>query len=179
MNPSVELSNFQKRCHEYYTCFAFATMGLQNIADQFRPRIIESQDQSLFIGSGHPSENKTQSRIRLKEAVMYSEKDGVFSDTLAKSMIIAIYTEWDETFRQKIGAEVGVESKHVMCDLMGDLRFIRHWLVHNKSIVDKNYTKFKVLHWHLQQGQKLKVSNEMFSEIIDCVNVMAVKISVS
>ena len=178
MNTIIELSNFQKRCHQYHTCFTFATMGLQNIADQFRDHIVESQDQNLFIGSGHPDENKPQSRISLKEAVIFSEKDGVFSDTLAKSIILAIYTEWDETYRQKIAAEEGVEAKNVMCDLMGDLRFVRHWIVHNKSIVDKNYTKFKILRWHLHQGQELKVSNEMFSGIIDCINTMTVAINV-
>lgn len=178
MNRSIELSNFQKRCHQYYTCFIFATMGLQNIADKFKLSIIENQDQSLFIGSGHPDENKTLSQINLKEAVMYSQKDGVFSDTLAKSIIVNIYTEWNENYRQRIGAEVGTEAKNVMCDLMGDLRFVRNCIIHNKSTVDKNCTKFKILGWHLRQGEELKVSNAMFSEILDCINAMTVTINI-
>jgi hypothetical protein len=177
MNRSTELSNFQKRCHEYYTCFTFATLGLQNTANQFRYQINENPKQSLFIGSGHPNENKTQSQIRLKDAVMYSEKDGLFSDILAKSIIVTIYTEWDEVYRPKIAAEVETETKNVMCDLMGDLRFIRHCLIHKKSIVDKNCTKFKILTWSLYADQELKVSEEMFAEFIDCINTMVVKIN--
>lgn len=177
MNRSTELSNFQNRCQEYYTCFIFATLGLQNIANQFRHRINENPKQSLFIGSGHPNENKTHSQIGLKDAVIYSDEDGLFSDILAKSIIVTIYTEWDEIYRPKIAAEVGTETKKVMCDLMGDLRFIRHCLIHKKSIVDKNCTKFKILTWSFSEGQELKVSQAMFAEFIDCINTMSVKIN--
>ncbi|MDB9510120.1 hypothetical protein PN499_02715 [Kamptonema animale CS-326] len=178
MNQSVQLSIFKKRCHEYHTCLIFATMGLENIADTFRQSIVEDEDPDLFLVSGNPNENKPHSQIKLKKALMYSQRDGRFSDTLSKSMIVAIYTEWDEVFRQRIAAELESEAKNVMCDLMGDLRFVRHWIVHNKSTVDKNHTKIKVLPWHLHQGQELKVSSQMFSDIINCVNFMSVKIRI-
>jgi hypothetical protein len=111
-------------------------MGLHNIANTFRSRIVEGQNPSLFIGSGHPDEDKTHSRILLRDAIQFSEQDGVFADTLAKAIIISIYTEWDETYRQKIAAEIGVKAKDIACDLMGDLRIVRHWVIHNKSFVE-------------------------------------------
>ena len=148
-------------------------MGLQNIADKLRSHthIVEGQTPNLFIGSGHPAEGKAHSRILLKDAVIYSETDGVFSDTLAKAIIIAIYTEWDKTYRQKVAAEFGMEAKNIACDLMGDLRFVRHWIIHNKSIIDKNHAKIKILPWSLHQGEELHISNKMFSGIIDNINV--------
>src|SRR5688500_9303353 len=122
MITSKELSNFQQRCHEYYTCFSFAALGLENIADRFRPHAAADKNANLFLGSGYPDEGNLHARILLKDAVAYSEKDGVFSDTVAKSILVVMYTEWDEIFRPKIAVEFGVETKNIACDLMGDLR---------------------------------------------------------
>ena len=113
MKVSKEVSSFQQRCHQYFTCFTFATMGLQSIAQKFRSRIAESLDPSLFIGSGPPDGGQAHSQIKLKDAVQFSEKNGAFSDMLAKSMIISIYSEWDELYRHKVGAEAGVHT-HAM-----------------------------------------------------------------
>ena len=176
MNISQELIRFQERCHQYFTCFTFATRGLQHVAENLRPHIVEQQNQSLFIGSGHPNEAKPHSQIKMKDALLYSKKDGIFSDTIAKSIIVAIYSEWDEMYRQKIANEVGVETKSITSDLMGDIRHVRNWIVHNKSLVDKNHAKIKILSWQLHEGQELKVSSEMFSILIDEVNVMQVAV---
>ncbi|MBD2612334.1 MAG: hypothetical protein RMY62_023595 [Nostoc sp. ZfuVER08] len=138
---------------------------------------MDNEDQKLFIGSGHPDEAKPHSQIRMRDALLYSEKDGVFSDTIAKSIIVAIYSEWDEMYRQKIADEVGVEAKNLASDLMGDLRHVRNWIVHNKSVVDKNHKKIKILPWQLHQGEELKVSSEMFSSLIDAINVMQVAVA--
>jgi len=51
-----------------------------------------------------------------------------------------------------------------------------NWIVHNKSIVDDSYTKVKVLRWHLTQGEKLRISQDMFSSLIDEINLMAVAV---
>ncbi len=152
-------------------------MGLQSIADKFRSNIIDRQDQKLFIGSGHPDKGQTHSQIKLKDAVRFSEKDGEFSDTIAKSIIVSIYSEWDELYRHKVAVEAAVGAKNVTCDLMGDLRFVRHWIIHKKSVIDKDCTRIKILPWRLSQGEQLKVSSEMFSNLIDKINVMQVAVN--
>jgi hypothetical protein len=171
---SGELSKFQERCHHYFTCFTFAAKGLQSVADKFRPGLVEGKNQSLFIGSGHPDEGKAHSKVKLKDAVLSSAKDGVFSDTIAKSIIVTIYSEWEEMYRHKIAEEAGAEAKNIISDLMGDLRIVRNWIVHNKSVVDKDRAKIKVLSWQLQEGHELKVTSEMFSSLIDNINAMTV-----
>ena len=174
MNTSNELKKFQERCHQYFTCFTFATKGLENVAEKFKPYILEDQDPKLFIGSGHPDEGKAHSKISLKDAVIHSQKNGMFSDMIAKAIIVTIYSEWDELYRHKIAHEVNLDSKNVASDLMGDLRIVRHWIVHNKSVIDKDHTKIKILPWPLRFGEELKISNEMFSSLIDMINVMKI-----
>lgn len=176
MNKSIELSKFQERCHQYFTCFTFASMGLQSIADNLRPGIVEGLDQNFLIGSGHPDQGKAHSKVKLKDAVISSGKDGLFSDTIAKSIIVAVYSEWDVVYRPAIAREVGSQANDLASDLMGDLRLVRHWIIHNKSVVDKNCSKIKELSWRLRQDQELKVTGEMFSDLIDSINVMAVTV---
>ncbi len=151
-------------------------MGLQSVADKLRPGIVEGQNQSLFIGSGHPDHGKAHSKVKLEDAVLSSAKDGIFSDTIAKSIIVAIYSEWEELYRHKVAEEAGAEAKNITSDLMGNLRFVRHWIVHNKSVVDKNCAKIKVLSWQLQEGHELKVTSDMFSTLIDNINAMTVAV---
>jgi len=151
-------------------------MGLQNVADKLRSRLVEGQDPSLFIGTGHPDQGKTHSRIKLRVAVASSARDGEFSDTIDKSIIVAIFSEWEGLYRRKIAKEVGVEAKRVTSDLMGDLRIVRNWIVHSKSVVGKNCTRIKVLSWQLHQDQELKVTGQMFSSLIDEINAMSVEV---
>ena len=176
MSTSQEITRFQERCQVYFTCLTFATMGLKAIADKLSPGIEPGKDPSLFIGTGHPDDGKAHSKIKLKDAVSFSEKDGAFSDTLAKTILVTIYAEWDGLYRHTIAAEIGSDAKDIKSDLMGDLRHVRNCVVHNKSIVDKKCTAFKVLTWQLVENKPLKITAQMFSSLIDSINVMTVAV---
>ena len=151
-------------------------MGLEMVADRLRPFLNDTRNQSLFIGSGHPDLGNTHSKISMEAAVRNSQKDGSYSSTLAKSLLVFIYTEWDEVFRRDIAAEMGVKVGQVSCDLMGDLRHVRHWIIHNKSRIDGNVSKIKVIEWGLLEGRELSVSSEKFANLIDLINRMNVVI---
>ena len=58
---------------------------------------------------------------------------------------------------------------------MGDLRLIRHCIVHNKSIVTNENTKLKELKWSLSPGE-LKITKDMFSRLLDQINHMLVRV---
>lgn len=144
------------------------------MAENFKPHFLEGQEQKLFIGSGHPDQGQAHSKISLKDAVTHSQKNGMFSDMIAKAIIVTVYSEWDELYRHKIAHEVEADAKNVASDLMGDLRIVRHWIVHKKSVIDKDHTKIKILPWPLSFGEELKISNDMFSSLIDMINVMKI-----
>ena len=112
------------------------------VADKFRSQLDGDPNQSLFIGTGHPDKGNVHSEVQMAEAVKNSQKDGPFSDAVAKSLLVSIYSEWDELFRHRFAAEVGAKAEDVSCDLMGDLRWVRHWIVHNKYRIDNNCSKY-------------------------------------
>jgi hypothetical protein len=174
MSESKALSRFQERCHEIFTCYTFVKFGLWNVADRLRPLI--TGDEDLVTGTGHPDDGKAHSKMNMSEAVKNSERGGSFSDIVAKSLLVLIYSEWDELFRHRVAAEVGAPAMDVSSDLMGDLRLVRHWIVHNKSRIDSKCKKMKVLKWALSEGDELNVTDVMFADFIDSVNAMSVAI---
>ncbi len=157
MNTTSELTQFKDRCQQLFTCFTFATTGLEMVAGKFHSQLNGDSNQSLFIGSSHPYEGNVHSKVRMAEVVKNSEKDGPFSDTLAKSLLVLIYCEWDELFRHRFAAEVGTKAENVSCDLMGDLRWVRHWIVHNKYRIDRNCNKIKILSGSSTKGLSSKL----------------------
>lgn len=104
-----------------------------------------------------------------------SQRNGDFPNQIARSFICAIYSLWDEFYRNNIAAENGCEQKKVMSGLMGDLRHIRNCIIHKKSIITNEQEKIKELDWILSRG-KLIVTEEMFQILITQINNMTVVI---
>ncbi len=174
MTTSKALTDFQQSCQKYFVCYTFADLGLKQTAERLAS---QSPDLSkhLIVGTGHPDEKRWHAKIKIGEAINSSQTNGVFSDKIAKSFITAIYAEWDELYRHRLAAEVGVNAKAVKSDLMGDLRLIRHCVVHSKSAITDEQKKLKELTWQLPPGD-LTITKEMFSSLIDQINKMEVQI---
>lgn len=172
MKTNQVLAEFQARAHELYTCFVFAAIGLQNAAERLRPQLTGAANQTMFVGNTAPGQGKHQARIKMQDLVAFSSKDGVFTDTLAKSLIVLLYSEWDELYRHRFAKDIGVEASAVRADLMGDIRQIRNWIVHNKSVIGNK--PLKVLPWQLSAGSLLTISENCFVQFMDQLNEMQV-----
>ena len=175
MAVSQEITGFQLSCQKYFICYHFAVFGLRDYVKELKTRS-KDHEGKLIVGTGHPDEKRWHAAIRIGEAIDSCEINGVFSDKIAKSFITAMYSEWEEVFRPRLALEVGVSPKAVKCDLMGDIRLIRHCIVHNKSIITNEHTKLKQMKWQLSPGP-LRITKEMFSELIDQINTMVVSVN--
>lgn len=174
MSPG--LSAFQALCHEYYTCYVFAADGMEKHVATLPIDLQKYPNQKIYIGHTHPNEDNAQSVISAAKAAASAKRDGDFSDIIAKALLIRMYAEWDERYRHQIAEEFTVEAKCVRSNLMGDLRHVRHWIVHGKSVVGASVTKICVLPWKLADGDALRVTSAMFREFADCVNSMQVEV---
>lgn len=177
MNTNNSPADFQSRCHELFTCFTFATFGLELVADTFIPRLTGDPDQTFYIGSGHPDEGRAHSEMKMPVAVAHSEKNGAFTDIFAKALIVLMYTEWDELYRHNMAQELGVKASDLKSDLMGDLRHIRNWIVHNKSRVDAKCKAIKLLPWSLSEDEVLNINKEQMAQLMDHINSMQVRVN--
>ncbi len=174
MSTSKAITDFQLACQKHFICFSFGEFGLAN----FRKKLLDHSpnlESRLHVGTGHPNTGTWHASIKMGEAIESSQTNGKFTDMIAKAFIVVIYSEWDELYRHRLASEAEADPSLVKCDLMGDLRLIRHCIVHNKSILEHEHEKFKELKWQLSSGV-LVVTREMFSSLIDQINQMVVRV---
>lgn len=160
---------------ELVFCLHLSSRGMEMVGEDMAKNKVHD-DQQTWIGSNLEVKPKFHARIKTLECIEKSKKDGHFSNVVAKSLLCTMYSSWDEDFRHRVAAAAGYEAAYLECPLMGDLRKIRHCVIHKKSIVPKGGLKFEVLKWDLPEGP-LKISFNMFLEFNDEVRGSGMRIS--
>ncbi|MBN9406565.1 MAG: hypothetical protein J0I00_14245 [Burkholderiales bacterium] len=172
---SSALSAFQVHCQEIYICYSLASVGIADQADKISKNDPD-RSKRIFVGVGHPSKGNFQGVMNLGKYLDSSARNGEFSSIIAKSFVTTIYSLWDEYYRHLVAEDVGATAKEVKSGLMGDLRKVRHCIVHNKSLVSKELEQLEELKWRLEAGAMLKISDEMFQGLMDQINAIRVKV---
>ena len=65
--------------------------------------------------------------------------DGEFEKLYSKAFVVFVYQMWEEFARPKIAQALEVEHGDVRCDLMGEWRHLRNWLVHPDEKTEQAY----------------------------------------
>jgi hypothetical protein len=65
---------------------------------------------------------------------------------ICRAIIVFLFAYWDEQIRPQIAAIRGVKSTDVKLDELGDLRILRHNILHNKGLLPTSeFAKLKVM----------------------------------
>ncbi|MCP5432424.1 MAG: hypothetical protein H6923_04035 [Alphaproteobacteria bacterium] len=147
-------------------------VGLEMYSQKLREFIPEKDlDNRFHAGRGNPKLGtaKTNYSTTGRIGIALAERDGVHQNLLACAFLIFLYTYWDTEFRVKYEAALGLKKNGIALDEFGDLRNIRHAVIHNKGILDRDmkvFTSFKVgEELHLIQ----QVMEDMLHSILDAV----------
>jgi len=159
------MEEFINYCDEYVFCIAFATKGIE---EESKKIIKTSGDERIWIATVDQigNDHKFHARMEQNDFIEKSKKNGHFSNELIKLTICAIYCLWDEVFRHRVSDVIGIKAENIVCPLMGDLRKIRHCILHHKSIIPDKGITFEKLEWSLLPG-KLDITYEMFLALND------------
>ena len=104
------LSEFQKICHQNYTCYVLAAGGVNS----FVKDIAKGPPATMvFLSEQDPTVATPTARITMGELRTLGGPDGKFTDVLAKAMLVSLYSEWDEYFRFKFAEAIGVSKNSV------------------------------------------------------------------
>lgn len=75
-------------------------------------------------------------RIIRAEDYMAANADGGSNEQQhAKAIVIFLYTYWEEEIRPRLAVSQKMERDNIRSDVMGDLRILRHAILHTKSII--------------------------------------------
>ncbi|WP_281223601.1 hypothetical protein [Photobacterium sanguinicancri] len=152
---------------EYVVCMSFATQGIRDQGNKLATGSFSS-DHQTWIGSKLDSNPKMHARIKTVECIDKCKENGGFSNEIRKSLLCTMYSLWDELYRHRVAEASGMDAKDLVCPLMGDLRKIRHCVIHHKSIIPETGISFEVLDWQLPPG-KLEITYEYFLDFNDAV----------
>jgi hypothetical protein len=166
------LSEFQRICHQHYTCFVLATGGVNNFVRDIAngpPATV------VFLSAQDPTKATPTARITMGELRALGTPDGQFSDVLAKAILVSLYSEWDEYFRPRLAESIGVPKNAVRSNIIGDLRLIRNCIVHSQSVVANEHQRIVALSWPTIPGP-LKITLQMMTELFNKLNSLEVNV---
>ncbi|MFH1344499.1 MAG: hypothetical protein ABIL01_25370 [Pseudomonadota bacterium] len=84
--------------------------------------------------------------IRADEFIKVNAETGYNEQQVCCAIVVFIFATWDEGIRPRMARIRGVEPREVKLDEMGDLRILRHAIIHNAGMVTTSeYAKLKVM----------------------------------
>lgn len=157
------MEDFIDAFDEHVFCLYFSSIGITKMGQEWG-KLTVNKDHQSWIGRDLPNNPKFYARVNTLDCAQKCTKDGFFSNMVAKSLLCTMYSLWDEDYRHRIANATGHEAAYLQYPLMGDLRKIRHCIIHQKSIVPEGGFKFEVIKWQLKPGS-LKITLDMFLEL--------------
>ena len=103
---------------------------------------------------------------------------GTFERLQAIAFIVLVYALWEENYRRKVADAFGVAKGAIACDLMGEIRHVRTWIVHGDSLAPHDSrVKCPMLTrmWKLKPGQ-LAVTDEMLHSLMEQINALRIEL---
>lgn len=157
MQELQSLNEFKKFTHRIHNSYALVNSGLELLGE----KIENSSDFDAFGNYEIIDEKSTQviSSLPNFHIINGLKKDGPISQLVAHGLISWIFYAWEDRFREIIAKEMDVETNDVMCDLIGDIRNLRHKIAHNLGSLGKEVKKFKVITWLKEGHITLKTSD--------------------
>ena len=91
---------------------------------------------------------------------------GINQRQLSYSVIVFIYTYWEDEIRPRLAKVAGEDKKSVTSDIMGDLRCIRNSILHTKGVFTPEWhEKLVVLKDCFAVDEQIETSYELMHQI--------------
>ncbi len=129
---------------------------------------VEELDQLRWIyGKGPPTDPGSEEQHVITQGALKERlvKNGHNTLFLARLCLVAIYQYWEDHYRAKIAADLGVQPAELKSDLMGDIRQIRIAIVHHGGVAKTEIEKCKILQW-FKAGDSIVINEDRMYEIV-------------
>ncbi len=118
-------------------------------------------------GSDDPSETwlfiTTQGELKRKNSPGGS--NDIF---IANMCLVAVYSFWEDWYRGEIERALHLQKNGIKAPIFGDVRWIRHSIVHHRGVAVPEIEKCEVLRW-FKPGEKIEITMDQFRDL--CVRI--------
>lgn len=88
----------------------------------------------------------------------------------ARAILIFLFTYWEDEIRPRLAAAAGVEPSRIASDIHGDLRILRHAILHAKGKVRREeHRRLKLLGELVQEEAPIRLPTEAMQRIFTLV----------
>lgn len=104
--------------------------------------------------------------VTAERFIQENSPGGINQRQLSYSVIVFIFTYWEDEIRPRLAEAEGVATKDVKSEIMGDLRCIRNSILHTKGVFTPEWHgKLVVLKDCFAVGQQIEISYELMHQI--------------
>lgn len=167
----------------YFTAYIMSSAAMEGLVNDLDKHVkdhagvdspFKPTGQFQISGRGSTEDKKTAvSSIPTAIALDGMRKGGVFSVRIAQGMLGLVYAAWENDFRHQIAEELGVKCGQIKCDVIGDIRLLRHEIHHNNAVIREKDCSSKMKILNVSPGP-LELGNELMYEIQEAINTMQI-----
>lgn len=128
MTEPQSLQAFKEAARKLQSAYHLANIGLSQLGES---DLLNQQEEQRFYALKERESGEMISELHVALLLQGTKRDGSISQIIALSILSWIYTAWDHKYRKEIARELGVPTRKVVSDVMGDLRTIRHYAAHD------------------------------------------------
>lgn len=116
--------------------------------------------------------------VRADTYIADNSPRGLNEQRQANAIVIFLFTYWETEIRPRLAAARGVEPNAIGSDVMGDLRIVRHAVLHARGrVASKEHHRMKVLGEIVRPGVPIALGSEEMHRIFilvkqDCARMM-------
>jgi hypothetical protein len=104
--------------------------------------------------------------VTAEQFIKENSPSGINQRQLSYSIIVFIYTYWEDEIRPRLAKATGTEIASIRSDIMGDLRCIRNSILHTKGVFTPEWHgKLIVLKDCFAVDEQIEISYELMHQI--------------
>jgi len=104
--------------------------------------------------------------VTAEQFIQENSQAGINQLQLSYSVIVFIYTYWEDEIRPRLAKSAGIDKNDVTCEITGDLRCIRNSVLHTKGIFTPEWHgKLVVLKECFAVNEQIQISYELMHQI--------------
>ncbi|MDX1738763.1 MAG: hypothetical protein R3261_11040 [Alphaproteobacteria bacterium] len=171
MTEPQSLQAFKEAARKLHSAYHLANIGLSQLGES---DLLNERGGQRFYTLKESESGGIISELPVALLLQGIKRDGPISQTIALSILSWIYAAWDHKYRKEIANELGVSTKQVVSDVMGDLRTIRHYAAHDIGKPHFDPSKLQCFDW-IKPGLLILSSSDM-DKIQLKINSMQVRV---
>ena len=185
MTESVDdvISELHAEVNESIATLTWARVGFMRVVGLLESQPVRSDnpDPRIIMGKGAP--NSPAARVlaewRRAETIAKLSDGGDAFNRLGRDWVVALYQAWEDDIRPRLAKAAGVDKAQVRSIVFGDLRHIRHDIIHRRGVATAEHCgKATLLGW-FRVGESIVITNDHLLNFLEQLHRNPIEIDTS